>query len=94
MKDSNLCNLWIAKLETLYSSETTFSGLCDPTEDTRRVVAIAEDVITSRQAMLGALDLHLVELFHVKLVIADHTPIVRGRVHRETRRETAVRADN
>ena len=89
-----LCNPWIATLETLYTPETTFGGLRNPTEDALGVVAITQDVVTGRKTMLGAFDLHFVELLHVKLVIADNAPIVCGRVHRETRSEAAVGADN
>ena len=89
-----LCNLWIATLKTLYTPETTFSGLRNPTEDARSVVAITQDVVTGRKTMLRAFDLHFVELFHVKLVIADDAPIVCGRVHRKTRGEAAIGADD
>lgn len=82
------------KLKALYSSESTLRRLRDPTEDARRVVAVTEDVVTGRQTMLGAFNLHFVELLHIKLVIADNAPIVGGRIHRETRSETAIRADN
>ena len=44
--------------------------------------------------MLGAIDLHLVELLDVELVVADHAPVVRRRVHREARRQRAVRAND
>ena len=84
----------MATLETLYTPKTTLRRLRNPTKDARCVVAIAEDVVTSRKTMLRAFDFHFVELLHVKLVIADNAPIVCGRVHRETRRETAVGADD
>ena len=58
------------------------------------VVAITENVITGRQAMRGALLLHLVELFRVKLMIADDTPIVRCRVHGEAWRQRAVSSND
>ena len=81
-------------LETLYSSEPTLGGLRDPTENARRVVAIAQDVVTSRKTMLRAFDFHFVELLRVKFVIADNAPIVCGRIHRETRCEAAIGTDD
>ena len=74
-------------LETLDASESALRRLHDPADHAGGVVAVAEDVVTGRQTMLRTLLLHLVELLHVKLVIADDAPIVRGRVHRETRCE-------
>ena len=74
-------------LEALDASEPALGRLHDPANHARGVVAVPKDVVTGRQAMLRTLLLHLVELLHVKLVIADDAPLVSGRVHRETRRE-------
>ena len=89
-----LCSLWTATLKTLYTPETTFGGLRNPTEDALGVVAITQDVVTGRETMLRAFDLHFVELLHVKLVIADNAPIVCSRIHRKTRSEAAIGADD
>ena len=82
-----LCLLcfFVAKfLETLDASKPSLGRLHDPTDHAGGVVAVTKDVVTSRQAMLRALTLHLIELLHVKLVIADDAPIMCSRVHRET----------
>lgn len=41
------------------------------------VVTVAEYVVASGKTVLGTLALHLIKLFHVKLVIPNHAPIVR-----------------
>jgi len=65
-----------------------------PTDDAHVVVAIAEDVVARRKAMLSAFHFHLIQLLNVKLVIADGAPIVGGGIHRETRRQRTIRANN
>src|SRR6266403_6260379 len=76
------------------SLESVHSLLGGPGHHPQGVVAIAENVIAGREAMLGAIDLHLVKLLDVELVSSDHTPIMRRRIHRETRRQGAVRAND
>ena len=49
-----------------------------PTDYTHVVVAVTKNVITGREAVLGAFLLHLVELLHVKLMVPHGSPIVRG----------------
>ena len=44
--------------------------------------------------MLRALHLHLIQLLHVKLVIANRAPVVRRRIHREARRQRAIGAND
>ena len=41
------------------------------------VVAIAQDVIARGKTVLRAFHFHFVELLHLKLVVADHAPIMR-----------------
>ena len=48
-----------------------------PGDDAHVVVAVAEDVVARRQAVLGALLLHFIELFHIEVVRADRSPVVR-----------------
>lgn len=48
-----------------------------PADYTHVVVAIPKNVITRREAMLGAFLLHLVELLHVKLVVPYGSPVMR-----------------
>src|SRR5262249_24400018 len=75
-----LCaSLWlISLLEALDAAESALGRLRDPTENASGVVAVPKNVITRRKTMLRALRLHLVELFHVELVIAYDTPVMRG----------------
>ena len=65
-----------------------------PGQHAHRVVAVAENVVAGRKTMLRAIYLHLVELLDVKLVIAHHAPVVRRGIHRETRRQRTVRAND
>src|SRR6185369_16219963 len=84
----------LVKSEALDAAEATLRRLHDPTDHAGGVVAITEDVITRRQTMLRALALHLIELLHVKLVIADDAPIVCRGVHRETRSKRSIRSND
>lgn len=58
------------------------------------VVAVTQDVVTSREAMLRAFLLHLIELLHIKLMVSDRSPIVRRRIHREAGGEGAIGAND
>lgn len=80
-------NLCFKTLEALYTSEAALRGLHDPVQYAGRVVTVAKDVVTGRQAVRRTLALHFVELLRVEFVIADDAPIVCSGVHRETRRQ-------
>ena len=81
-------------LETLDAAESALRCLHDPLQHSSSVVTVSEDVVARRKTMLRALGLHLVELLDVKLVIADDAPIVGGGIHRETRSERTVGAND
>lgn len=65
-----------------------------PLDYAQVVVAVAEDVVAGRETMLGAIDLHIIELRNVKLVVSNHTPVVRRRIHREAWRKRTIRSDD
>ena len=48
-----------------------------PSDYAHVVVAVAENVIASGKAMLGAIFFHFVQLLHLELVVANNTPIMR-----------------
>ena len=50
-----------------------------PADRAHVVVAITKNVVAGRETVHGAFDLHLVELPHVELVIADSSPVMRWR---------------
>ena len=58
------------------------------------VVAPAEYVIQRGEAVSLACFFLMVKLLRFEFVVADHTPIVVGGVHRKTRRECAIDTDN
>ena len=64
-------------LKALDAPESTLGRLHNPAQHALRVVAVAEDVVAGRKAVLRTLHFHRIELLHVKLVIADDAPIMR-----------------
>jgi hypothetical protein len=88
----------LAKLGELeaaaYALESMAGLFRRPGQHAHRVVAVTQDVVAGRETMLGAIDLHFIKLLDIKLVIADYAPIVRRRVHRETRRQRAIGAND
>lgn len=58
------------------------------------VVAVAQDVVTCREAMLRAFLLHLIKLLHIKLMVANCAPIVCRGIHREAWREGTIGAND
>src|SRR5580692_1401481 len=58
------------------------------------VVAPAEDVVESGEAVRLAALLLMIELFGIELVGAHHAPVVIGHIHRETRRQRPVDTDD
>ena len=48
-----------------------------PLDHPHVIVAVTKNVVAGREAMLGAIHLHVIELLHIKLVIAHHSPVVR-----------------
>ena len=86
---------YLKPLETAARALESVPGLLGcPGQHAHRVVAIAENVITRRKTMLGAIYLHLVELLHVKLVSSYHAPIMRRRIHREAWGKCTVSTDD
>ena len=49
-----------------------------PADDAHVVVAVTENVVARRETVLRAFNFHLIQLLHIKLVVADCAPIVRG----------------
>jgi hypothetical protein len=58
------------------------------------VVAPAQNVIESRETMRLTRFFLKVELSGFELVVADHTPVVAGGIHREARRKRTIHADD
>src|ERR1051325_10084103 len=85
-------------MQTLEAAARTFESMArllgGPGQHSHRVIAVTEYVIARRKTVLGAIDFHLVKLLHIKLVIAHYAPVMRRRIHRETRRERTVGANN
>src|SRR6267142_361664 len=86
---------WRFELEAAGRSlESMHRLLGGPGHHPQGVIAVAENVIAGRKTMLGAFDFHLVQLFDFELVIPDHAPIVRRRIHGEAGRQRAIRPDD
>ena len=82
-------------LETSARAFESVPGLLGrPGQHAHRVVAIAENVVTRRKAMLRAIYLHLVELLHIKFVSSHHTPVMGRGIHREARSQRTVSAND
>ena len=64
------------ELKTIHTAEPVLRLLTDPCQHTHRVIAVAQDVVTGRQAVLGTVLLHLVQLLHIELVIPNNSPVV------------------
>ena len=58
------------------------------------VIAIAKDIVACRETVLGALDLHLIELFNVELMVFDRSPVMRRGIHWKARCKSSVSPDN
>jgi len=65
-----------------------------PGQHAHGVVAVTQNIVAGRQAMLGAVNLHLIELLDIKLVIANYAPVVSRGIHREARRQCAIGAND
>src|SRR5215469_11810866 len=70
--------------------EPAHSLLEQPSDHTGVVVAVADDVVQSREAMRLAGLLHLLQLFPFKAGLLRRSPIVIGCVHRKTGGEGAI----
>ena len=74
----------------LHSLEPVRKLLEKVLDDPLIVVTPTQNVVQGREAMSLTGFLLMVELFRVKLVIPDQTPVVAGGVHGEARRESPV----
>ena len=84
-----------AVLETAACSLESMAGLFrGPGQHAHGVVAVTQNIVAGRQAMLGAVNLHLIELLDIKLVIANYAPVVSRGIHREARRQCAIGAND
>lgn len=73
-----------------YALETVARLFRRPGQYPHSVVAVTQNVVARRQAMLGAIYLHFIKLRDIKLVIADDTPVMGRRIHREARRQRSI----
>src|SRR5215475_6433555 len=74
--------------------ETMFCLLPEPLHDAAHVITIRDVIAQGGEAMRFAALLHFPELLEIELVFLDGAPIVGGVVHRETRGQGAIGADD
>ena len=60
------------------SFEAVHGLLQSPLQHALGVIAVSQDVVARREAMLRAFLLHLVQLFMLELRVLDGAPVVRG----------------
>ena len=75
-------------------SEPVLSLVHEPVKNAHGVIAITKDVIARRQAMLGAILLHFIQLLDVKFMVAYHTPVMGRRIHGKAWGKRTIGADD